>query len=89
MFANFLLASLISYCTAQECSDIESWSPSQILYSGRSVNDLGDYDACTRDDNSIYYLSKVHVGIAEVSLGICAPNACSPEAVSDAINSIL
>lgn len=47
-----------------------------ILYSGGSINDLGDYSNCINDKNSNYVLARVNVSNAFLNLGMCYFKEC-------------
>lgn len=57
-------------------SEASSWSEI-ITYSGRGLNDLGDYLSCKKLPDKYYLLSSIVLGSFSMHLGLCLPNNCS------------
>jgi peptidoglycan/LPS O-acetylase OafA/YrhL len=47
-----------------------------IKYSGRAVNDLGDYESCKRLSDKYYLLVNLVISGFTLRLGLCLPNNC-------------
>ena len=96
-----LLAILFAVVSAQDAfeqcySDVTAilTDPAKILestffkYSGKGINDLGDYDHCERDKNSNYALAKADMK-EWAAIGVCLPSSCdsrSAEGLSDMLS---
>lgn len=48
-----------------------------ILYSGRKIQDLGNYPACKNTTNSYYVLAGINITYIVVKMGLCLPKACT------------
>ena len=60
------------------------------LYSGKGLNDLGDYDKCHDADGTIYALGVVEDSPLWIGIGFCLPSSCTPEmaaALSESLSS--
>ena len=90
-----ILASVCSLITAlgasRTCQDqiIQVLEPNNsqaynvAYFSGKFLNDLGDYEACTKSSNSQYALAILSMAEAnsqlplEFAIGLCVPSACN------------
>jgi len=48
-------------------------------YSGKSIDDLGDYFSCGNLEGAEYALIQIAAGMANVGIGICGPQVCTIE----------
>jgi len=63
-----------------------------ILYSGKSLNDLGSYEGCINKNNTRYILLQILGLPANIALGICGPKECNEndyEGIKRPISAIL
>ena len=48
-------------------------------YSGKAINDFGDYKACTNSEFSRYYMIKILNYSVPLTIGLCGPTECYHE----------
>jgi peptidoglycan/LPS O-acetylase OafA/YrhL len=54
-----------------------------VYYSGRDINDLGQYHECNALPDARYVLVMVTTNLIEFILGICGPSVCAPKDYED------
>ena len=58
-------------------------------YSGKDINDLGQFTECNRLPNAKYALFIVYTKLTTFLLGVCGPESCTPEDYSSDIATAL
>ena len=77
-----LLFSIYNNITTQNISNL-SLPPGLIENSGRGINDLGQYQACNKEDYSRYMLIRASTVNATMFIGWCGPSVCDEKSYND------
>lgn len=66
---------------ARQIFNVTSSEPAARMaqYSGKSIDDLGDYFACGDLEGAEYALIQIAAGMAQIGIGICGPQSCTIE----------
>jgi peptidoglycan/LPS O-acetylase OafA/YrhL len=58
-----------------------------LRYSGKGINDMGQYVSCIRDPGFVYYTLNYSISGASCFTGLCVPKSCSYIELSQALSS--
>ncbi|OMJ79985.1 hypothetical protein SteCoe_19856 [Stentor coeruleus] len=77
----------------KDLNDIINNSPNDfgmlVYYSGRDLNDYGQYYECSKLDYARYVIITLQIDIISVALGICGPKSCEPNDYKENLLSLL
>ena len=88
-FTIFIASAEINECIQGFSRTEEKDLPKLIYYSGRDLNDLGNYHDCLELPKTKYFLLMFKVGTVGLSLGLCAPDACNEQDVEENIKLLI
>ena len=67
---------------------INDFEKKLFLYSGKTPNDLGDYNKCLNEESTTFFLAKINFKTINFYFGICYFQECDVEAINSLLPKI-
>lgn len=67
--------------------DLQSKSLSQLRYSGKGLNDLGQWSTCNRLNGSRYLIVDFDLSSIQTQIGVCVPKECTESEIKEVFTS--